>query len=570
MSKEILFKLVDLVFTSKASNIRLKFFGGEPLLEFGLIKEATKYASKLERLTKKKVSYLITTNGLLLNKEKLKYLSRFKTEIMVSLDGTQETCSKFRDSHFKNKNLYNNVIYNLIQLKNSKINHFINIIVDPDNIHNLYKDIEHLVNLGIKRLQICYRVGKRWNDTQVDRLINELKKIGKDFHMNRFNNAELLNFSNQAEPVMLCDEIIIDCDGKIYFEAAVFLEKKFPDLMRMHHLGHVDNGHILDSLMRTKYELFKAFTSLYPSTSRLNKVIHNNIDMGLKLKNFYEACQIESNNDRSENILINRFIKEDFNHQKQFLNRNFSHIDSFFVYLKTGCFNNCIFCKNKSVELDPIELIEVEYKLRANQKYKFKKVSIIGNEPLMHPNIIDTVKLCKKFNFKDIEILSSGNLLSDYEFVKSLIANGVNIFSLPLFSMDSYEHDSITRNKGSFHNVIRGISILQKFNNIKIFVHTNLVRQNLHSLNRLEGYVKNELKLPFCILPVRSKDSNYEYKDLMPTYTEMIKKLRVDSLMGFPICVVRRIQKNLFLKSSDISDSIKIYMLDQNFIKLKK
>jgi hypothetical protein len=71
-------------------------------------------------------------------------------------------------------------------------------------------------------------------------------------------------------------------------------------------------------------------------------------------------------------------------------------------------------------------------------------------------------------------------------------------------------------------------------------------------------------------VPVRAKMSNFAYQDLVPSYQTMINKLNTEYLVGFPLCITSKIQKKMIADASLISDSMKIYLLDQNFVKLKK
>jgi len=68
--------------------VNIGFYGGEPLLEFSLIKCATEYAKKIFR--GKKLSFSITTNGTLLTDEIIDFLVREEVWLTISLDGPQE------------------------------------------------------------------------------------------------------------------------------------------------------------------------------------------------------------------------------------------------------------------------------------------------------------------------------------------------------------------------------------------------------------------------------------------------------------------------------------------------
>ena len=90
MSFETAKKAIDFFLkrTSEVNYIRLGFYGGEPLLEFDLIKQCVAYInSKVEG---KKVSFTMTTNGTLLTDEKIKFIAENDFHLMISLDGPKK------------------------------------------------------------------------------------------------------------------------------------------------------------------------------------------------------------------------------------------------------------------------------------------------------------------------------------------------------------------------------------------------------------------------------------------------------------------------------------------------
>jgi len=57
-------------------NLELDFFGGEPLMNFGVVKQVVEYARSREKEYNKKFRFTITTNGLLLDDEKIDFINR--------------------------------------------------------------------------------------------------------------------------------------------------------------------------------------------------------------------------------------------------------------------------------------------------------------------------------------------------------------------------------------------------------------------------------------------------------------------------------------------------------------
>ncbi|SHM87659.1 thioether cross-link-forming SCIFF peptide maturase [Ruminococcus flavefaciens] len=77
-------------------NLELDFFGGEPLMNFGVVKKVVEYARSREKEYNKKFRFTITTNGLLLDDEKIEFINREMSNVVLSIDGRKEVNDYFR------------------------------------------------------------------------------------------------------------------------------------------------------------------------------------------------------------------------------------------------------------------------------------------------------------------------------------------------------------------------------------------------------------------------------------------------------------------------------------------
>lgn len=77
-------------------NIEVDFFGGEPLMAMDTVKETVKYARFLEKEHDKQFRFTITTNGVLLDDENIKYINREMSNAVLSLDGRPEVNDHMR------------------------------------------------------------------------------------------------------------------------------------------------------------------------------------------------------------------------------------------------------------------------------------------------------------------------------------------------------------------------------------------------------------------------------------------------------------------------------------------
>jgi len=92
MYRSTAFKAVDFLFkySDDKSNVSINFFGGEPLLNFPLIKEVVKYSKCLSVKKEKKIHFSISTNGTLFSKNVIEFFNKEKFSVQVSFDGDKE------------------------------------------------------------------------------------------------------------------------------------------------------------------------------------------------------------------------------------------------------------------------------------------------------------------------------------------------------------------------------------------------------------------------------------------------------------------------------------------------
>lgn len=91
-------KAVDYLIHHSAGrrNLEVDFFGGEPLLNFELVRAVVEYARSLEREHNKKFRFTITTNGVLLDDEKIDFINREMYNVVLSVDGRKEVNDRVR------------------------------------------------------------------------------------------------------------------------------------------------------------------------------------------------------------------------------------------------------------------------------------------------------------------------------------------------------------------------------------------------------------------------------------------------------------------------------------------
>ena len=77
-------------------NLEVDFFGGEPLMNFQVVKDLVKYARSIEKQYNKNFRFTLTTNGVLIDDDVIDFTNREMSNVVLSLDGRKEVHDKFR------------------------------------------------------------------------------------------------------------------------------------------------------------------------------------------------------------------------------------------------------------------------------------------------------------------------------------------------------------------------------------------------------------------------------------------------------------------------------------------
>ncbi|HEX2985937.1 MAG TPA: thioether cross-link-forming SCIFF peptide maturase [Caproiciproducens sp.] len=77
-------------------NLEVDFFGGEPLMNFEVVKQIVEYARGIEKENNKNFRFTITTNGLLLTDDKIDFINREMSNCVLSLDGRKSVNDRLR------------------------------------------------------------------------------------------------------------------------------------------------------------------------------------------------------------------------------------------------------------------------------------------------------------------------------------------------------------------------------------------------------------------------------------------------------------------------------------------
>lgn len=114
MSFDVARRAVDFLIAHSGprEHCELDFFGGEPLMNWHVVQQTIDYVHKQGKKHGKKIKMSLTTNGLLLDKEKVKYLTDNHISLILSLDGRKEMHDRMRPG-VHGEGTYDEIVKNL-------------------------------------------------------------------------------------------------------------------------------------------------------------------------------------------------------------------------------------------------------------------------------------------------------------------------------------------------------------------------------------------------------------------------------------------------------------------------
>lgn len=155
MSFDVALKAIDMIVSKSANrhNLEVDFFGGEPLLNFDVVKKTVEYARSIEKAHNKNFRFTITTNAMLLNDEIIDFFNKEMYNVVVSIDGRRSVHDCVRKTA-SGKGSFDTAIKNALRFKQlRKGQYYIRGTYTALN-KDFSKDVLFLNDLGFDQLSI--------------------------------------------------------------------------------------------------------------------------------------------------------------------------------------------------------------------------------------------------------------------------------------------------------------------------------------------------------------------------------------------------------------------------------
>ena len=156
MSFEVGKQALDFLVSASGSrhNLEVDFFGGEPLLNWQVVKDLVAYGRSLEEKHDKHFRFTLTTNGVLLNDEVMDFVNREMDNVVLSIDGRKDIHDMMRPFQ-RGDGSYDLIVPKFQKLAESRNQdrYYVRGTYTRNNL-DFSEDVLHLADLGFKQISV--------------------------------------------------------------------------------------------------------------------------------------------------------------------------------------------------------------------------------------------------------------------------------------------------------------------------------------------------------------------------------------------------------------------------------
>ena len=156
MSFEVGKKALDFLIANSGNrrNLEVDFFGGEPLMNWQVVKDLVAYGREQEKIHDKNFRFTLTTNGILLNDEVQEFVNKEMGNVVLSLDGRKEINDMMRPFR-GGQGSYDQIVPKFQKMAESRnqTNYYVRGTFTHYKL-DFAKDVLHMADLGFKQISV--------------------------------------------------------------------------------------------------------------------------------------------------------------------------------------------------------------------------------------------------------------------------------------------------------------------------------------------------------------------------------------------------------------------------------
>ena len=187
MSEEVGKRALDFLIENSGSRVNLEvdFFGGEPLMNFEVVKKLVAYGREREKETGKNFRFTLTTNGMLLNDEVIDFCNEEISNVVLSLDGRKEVNDLMRPTP-NGKGSFDVIVpkFKRFVEKRGDKSYYLRGTFTRNNL-DFYEDFKCMADMGFKEISIEPVVAPADSpyairEEDIPKICEEYDKLAKD------------------------------------------------------------------------------------------------------------------------------------------------------------------------------------------------------------------------------------------------------------------------------------------------------------------------------------------------------------------------------------------------------
>ncbi len=257
--------------SGKRRNLEVDFFGGEPLMNFNLVKELVAYGREIEKIYNKNFRFTITTNGVLLDEDKMNFINENMDNVVLSLDGRKDINDNMRQT-ISGAGSYDIIVPKFKEMveKRGDKDYYIRGTFTSKNI-DFSKDIMDYYDNGFKKVSMepvvtSEEMDYALREEHLQDVLNEYEKFSRDYINIKKKDKDFYFFHYMIDlsqgPCIIkravgcgagSEYLAITPEGELYPCHQFVGEKDFQ-------LGTLDDG-IVNTDLRDKFKNANVYTS---------------------------------------------------------------------------------------------------------------------------------------------------------------------------------------------------------------------------------------------------------------------------------------------------------------------
>ena len=188
MSLEVGRKALDFLVENSGNRVNLEvdFFGGEPLMNWQVVKELVAYGRSLEEPHHKKFRFTLTTHGALLTDEVMDFVNKEMSNLVLSIDGRKEIHDLMRP-HRGGQGSYDEILpkYKKAAESRNQMNYYVRGTYTRNNT-DFSEDVIHLADQGFEQISVEPVVADKKEDyalrmEDVPKLLSEYDRLAQEY-----------------------------------------------------------------------------------------------------------------------------------------------------------------------------------------------------------------------------------------------------------------------------------------------------------------------------------------------------------------------------------------------------